>query len=38
MIAGEDWEQFVPEAVTEVIEEIDGVRRLRNVSGSDQTF
>ncbi|ADE37007.1 nicotinamide-nucleotide adenylyltransferase [Methanohalophilus mahii] len=38
MIAGEDWEQFVPEAVTEVIEEIDGVRRLKNVSGSDQTF
>jgi nicotinamide-nucleotide adenylyltransferase len=38
MIAGEEWEQFVPESVTEVIEEIDGVRRLKHVSGSDQTF
>jgi len=35
MIAGEDWESLVPEAVVEVIAEVDGVGRLRAVDGSD---
>ena len=32
MIDGEDWEQHVPEAVIEVIEEIDGIERIQAVS------
>jgi nicotinamide-nucleotide adenylyltransferase len=35
MIAGEKWEHLVPKSVVEVIKEIDGVTRLRNVSASD---
>jgi nicotinamide-nucleotide adenylyltransferase len=31
MSQGGDWEQFVPEAVVEVVEEIDGINRLRAV-------
>ncbi len=35
MIRGGDWEALVPEAVAEVVEEIDGVRRIQRVSQSD---
>jgi nicotinamide-nucleotide adenylyltransferase len=35
MIRGGDWERFVPEPVEEVIEEIDGVARIRRVSQLD---
>lgn len=33
MIDGEDWKTLVPEAVAEDIERIDGVSRLRSISG-----
>ncbi len=36
MLKGEEWEQFVPEKVIEIIREIDGVKRLRTVVQSDQ--
>lgn len=32
MLAGEDWEKLVPEAVVEVVREIKGVERLKDVS------
>jgi nicotinamide-nucleotide adenylyltransferase len=35
MIEGGDWESFVPEPVVGVIEEIDGVERIRTVSNLD---
>lgn len=35
MIAGEDWRGQVPDPVVQVIEEIDGVHRIREVSASD---
>lgn len=35
MLSGEPWEQLVPEAVVEVIREIDGVGRLRRIAQSD---
>ena len=35
MIAGEDWEHLVPDPVVSVIDEVDGVARLRQVSGTD---
>jgi len=35
MIEGEDWRQLVPAAVAEVIDEIGGVTRIRNVSMQD---
>ncbi len=35
MLADEDWRSLVPEAVADVIDEIDGVNRLKSVSGSD---
>ncbi len=35
MIHGGDWEPFVPEPVREVIDEIDGVARIRRVSKLD---
>lgn len=35
MIADDDWELLVPEAVVETIEEIDGVTRLREVTDDD---
>lgn len=35
MVSGEKWEHLVPKSVVEVIKEIDGVNRLRNVSASD---
>ncbi len=33
MVAGEDWRQLVPEAVAEVIADIDGEGRLKAISG-----
>lgn len=36
MLKGEKWEHFVPKVVAEIIEEIRGVERLRNVARSDQ--
>lgn len=35
MLSGEPWEQLVPGAVVEVIREIDGVGRLRQIARSD---
>ncbi|WP_440956458.1 nicotinamide-nucleotide adenylyltransferase [Methanosarcina sp. Mfa9] len=35
MIAGDEWKHLVPKPVSDVIEEIDGVTRLRNVAKSD---
>ncbi|WP_456478748.1 nicotinamide-nucleotide adenylyltransferase [Geoglobus ahangari] len=35
MICGERWEDLVPRPVVEVIEEIDGVKRLRDIAGTD---
>ncbi len=38
MVSGNDWKRFVPKAVAEVIESIDGVKRLRDleaVGGAD---
>jgi nicotinamide-nucleotide adenylyltransferase len=35
MIAGEDWQSLVPDPVVEVVEEIDGVRRIQRVSRTD---
>lgn len=35
MLAGESWEELVPPAVSQVIREIDGVERLRRISGDD---
>lgn len=35
MISGEKWEHLVPKPVVEVIKEIDGVTRLKNVSTTD---
>ncbi len=31
MVEGEDWRRFVPNAVAEVIDSIDGIRRLRDL-------
>lgn len=35
MAAGDDWEEYVPPAVLEVVEEIDGVGRIRQTSDTD---
>jgi len=35
MVEGEKWEHLVPKPIVEVIREIDGVTRLKNVSASD---
>ena len=35
MVAGDDWTAYVPGAVVEVIDEIDGVARIQQVSGAD---
>ena len=32
MLAGEDWEKLVPRAVADVVEEVHGVDRLKQVS------
>ncbi|MCZ7401944.1 MAG: nicotinamide-nucleotide adenylyltransferase [Candidatus Methanoperedens sp.] len=36
MLKGEKWKKFVPESVIEIIDEINGVKRLRTVTQSDQ--
>ncbi|ADG13099.1 nicotinamide-nucleotide adenylyltransferase [Methanocaldococcus infernus] len=36
MLSGEPWENLVPKEVAEVIEEIDGVNRLRSLLESDK--
>ena len=36
MLNGGDWEDRVPESVVRYISEIDGVRRLKQLSGSDE--
>ena len=36
MINGENWEKLVPKCVTELIKEIDGVSRLRDLNKSDK--
>ncbi|WP_075057050.1 nicotinamide-nucleotide adenylyltransferase [Thermogymnomonas acidicola] len=36
IISGEDWKSDVPKAVAEIIEEIDGVTRLRELTQSDE--
>lgn len=35
MLEGENWQELVPQAVTDVVEEIGGVERLIRISGSD---
>ena len=35
MVHGEDWRHLVPDAVVETIEDIDGVGRLQQVTGTD---
>ena len=35
MLAGEPWEHLVPRAVVEVIKEINGVERLREIARKD---
>ena len=35
MVEGEDWERLVPDAVVEVIGEIDGIDRIQQISDSD---
>jgi nicotinamide-nucleotide adenylyltransferase len=36
MLKGKPWEKFVPKAVVDVIGEVDGIRRLRNLAKSDK--
>ncbi len=35
MIEGGDWERYVPKAVAEVIKEIDGISRIREIASRD---
>jgi len=35
MLKNEEWEEFVPQSVVEIIDEIDGINRLKTVSQSD---
>lgn len=35
MLEGKDWEKYVPKAVAEVIKEIDGIARIREIAGRD---
>jgi nicotinamide-nucleotide adenylyltransferase len=35
MIAGREWRDRVPEAVVDVLDEIDGIERLRTIAGED---
>ncbi|MCS7119091.1 MAG: nicotinamide-nucleotide adenylyltransferase [Archaeoglobaceae archaeon] len=35
MLEGVEWEKFVPKAVIEVIKEIGGIERIREISGKD---
>ncbi|MCX6651429.1 MAG: nicotinamide-nucleotide adenylyltransferase [Methanomassiliicoccales archaeon] len=36
MMSGDDWRQFVPAAVADVIDSIDGVRRMRDLVGQGE--
>jgi nicotinamide-nucleotide adenylyltransferase len=36
MLAGRAWKDLVPEAVARIIDEVDGVSRLRQLSGKDK--
>lgn len=36
MLSGDEWQNLVPHAVTDVIDEIDGVRRLQQIAGTDE--
>jgi nicotinamide-nucleotide adenylyltransferase len=38
MLCDEPWQHLVPQAVTDVIKQIDGVNRLKEVSQKDQLF
>jgi nicotinamide-nucleotide adenylyltransferase len=38
MVEGDDWRQFVPRAVAEVIDSIDGVRRMRDLAGQGEGY
>jgi len=35
MIAGEEWEHLVPDKVVDVIDDVDGLERLRRIASSD---
>jgi nicotinamide-nucleotide adenylyltransferase len=35
MIRGRDWEDLVPDAVVDVIREVDGVDRIRRIAETD---
>jgi len=35
MVAGDDWESHVPDAVVDVVHEVDGVQRIRHVADTD---
>ncbi|QLG63252.1 nicotinamide-nucleotide adenylyltransferase [Halorarum salinum] len=35
MVQGDDWENLVPDAVVEVIDEVDGIERIRRVADTD---
>jgi nicotinamide-nucleotide adenylyltransferase len=35
MIAGDEWRRYVPDPVAEVIDEIDGITRLRQINQTD---
>jgi nicotinamide mononucleotide adenylyltransferase len=35
MVEGEEWRPLVPRKVAEVIDYVDGVRRLREISGGE---
>lgn len=36
MLKGKPWEKFVPKAVADVVEEVEGIRRLRDLAKSDK--
>ncbi len=36
MLSGEVWEELVPKAVIEVVKEVDGVKRLKDLAKSDK--
>ncbi|MEM3928564.1 MAG: nicotinate-nucleotide adenylyltransferase, partial [Archaeoglobaceae archaeon] len=35
MLEGDEWKKYVPKVVAEVIEEIGGIERLREIAGRD---
>ena len=38
MLAGENWEELLPKVVVKIINEVDGVRRLRELATTDSPF